>query len=76
MKFNVKAFQVMQYVPGLGSGTYQIGKANITRFEQVEQGVVVFRERGGVETHPPTLITWPLIKWAHVEEVKGTKKPK
>jgi hypothetical protein len=69
MKFEVKAFQVQQYVPGLGSGTYAIGKADIYRMEQVEQGVVVFRGRGGVDTHPATLITWPLIKWAHVEEV-------
>lgn len=69
MKFEVKSFQVTQYVPGLGSGTYSIGKADIYRLEQVDQGVVVFRGRGGIDTHPATLITWPLIKWAHVEEV-------
>lgn len=67
MKFTIKTFRVSEYIPGLGPGTYSVGKADIYKIEQVEQGIVVYRGRGGKDVAPVLLITWPMIRWAHIE---------
>lgn len=77
MRLKVKSFKTIHPVPGLSVGTYWVGKSDISQIEIVEHGIMVHRERGGVQTHLPSVFTWATVLWyeAEILEEEPNKKP-
>ena len=74
MKMQIKTFKTIHPVPGMSIGAYWVGKSNISSIEMVEQGLLVRRERGGVETNPPCIFTWANIIWYEGEAIEEAPK--
>lgn len=75
MKLKVKTFKTMHPVPGFGIGTYWVGKNNISEIKAIAEGLLVFRERGGMETNPPCVFTWANIMWYEGDAEEEPKRP-
>ena len=74
MKMVIKNFKTARPVPGMSAGSYFVGKADISSIEMVEHGLLVRRERAGVEVAAPCIFTWANIDWYQGEVEEAAPK--